>query len=277
MFRFFKRLLLGRPTMTDDDEDDDESGEWVEDHDHLPPYTPSLPEGMRVYAIGDIHGRADLLRQLHGMIRADWADLPGSVRRVVIYLGDYVDRGEDSKGVIDILLDEPLTGCETIYLKGNHEAEMEDFLVNPVGGHGWPQYGGMAMALSYQVRVPGRISADERMRELRDRLLEAMPATHQAFFTGLRFRHEIGDYFFCHAGVRPGVPLNRQTPPDLLWIRDPFLFYPGRFEKMIVHGHTVMATPMTTSNRISIDTGAYHSGHLTCLVLEGESQRFLMT
>ncbi|MEO5345089.1 MAG: serine/threonine protein phosphatase [Magnetococcus sp. YQC-9] len=273
-----KRLLLGRPTMEDDGDDEDE-GEWVDDHDPIPipPYTPRLPEGMRVYAIGDIHGRSDLLRQLHGMIREDWAGLSDACRRIVVYLGDYIDRGEDSRGVIDILVNNPLTGCETVFLKGNHEVEMEDFLINPVGGHGWPEYGGMAMAMSYQVRVASRVSAGERMRALRDQLLEAMPAEHQAFFTRLRFRYEVGDYFFCHAGVRPGVPLHRQSPPDLMWIREPFLVHSGRFEKMVVHGHTVMTNPVITPNRIGIDTGAYYTGHLTALVLEGTTQRFLAT
>ncbi|MBF0271503.1 MAG: serine/threonine protein phosphatase [Magnetococcales bacterium] len=241
------------------------------------PFVPRIPDHTRLYAVGDIHGRADLLRTLHGLIRDDCAGLSVSVRRIIVYLGDYIDRGEDSKGVIDLLLNEPLPGFETVFLKGNHEAELQDFLVNPTGGHLWTQCGGMNTALSYQVRVAPRIVAEERMRDLRDQLLVAMPVEHQSFLASLRFRFELGDYFFTHAGVRPGLPLSQQRPPDLLWIRDPFLYYDGHFGKMVVHGHTVVAAPVVTTNRIGIDTGAYHSGHLTGLVLEGTEQRFLTT
>lgn len=240
-------------------------------------FVPCVPQGVRIYAVGDIHGRSDLLRRLHSMILAEMATLPASHRKIVVYLGDYIDRGDDSKGVIDILLDEPIPDCENIYLKGNHEAEFQDFLTNPIGGHAWTMFGGMSTALSYQVRVPSRVSAEERMRELRDKLLEAIPKRHQVFFSSLRFRYELGDYFFTHAGVRPGVLLSQQKPPDLLWIRDPFLQYSGRFEKMVVHGHSVSDKPEVTHNRIGVDTGAYHSGHLTCLVLEGTQQRFFST
>ncbi|MBF0212407.1 MAG: serine/threonine protein phosphatase [Magnetococcales bacterium] len=243
----------------------------------MAPFVARIPDETRVYAIGDIHGRADLLRTIHDQIRADFAPLPASWRKIVIYLGDYIDRGDDSKGVIDLLLDNPLPTCESIHLKGNHEAELQDFLVNPGGGHLWTQFGGMATASSYGVQVPPRISAEARMQELRDRLLEAIPMAHQAFLTSLRFRYELGDYFFTHAGVRPEVPLNRQRPPDLLWIREPFLYYDGQLEKVVVHGHTVMETPVITPNRIGIDTGACYSGHLTCLVLEQTSHRFLTT
>ncbi len=241
------------------------------------PMVPSVPDGVRLYVVGDIHGRADLLRQLHAMITEETAKLPELSRKIMVYLGDYIDRGDNSKGVIDILLDEPLPDFETVYLKGNHEAEFQDFLSNPIGGHGWTMFGGMSTALSYQVRVSARISSEARMGELRDKLLEAMPKRHQVFFASLRFRFELGDYFFTHAGVRPGIPLNQQKPPDLLWIRDSFLHYGGRFEKIVVHGHTVSQSPVVASNRIGIDTGAYHSGHLTCLVLEGSQQRFLST
>ncbi|NGZ06136.1 MAG: serine/threonine protein phosphatase [Magnetococcales bacterium] len=236
-----------------------------------------MPAHTRVYVIGDIHGRADLLRQLHDLIRADWSELPTEWRKVVVYLGDYIDRGEESKQVIDLLLDDPLPDCERIFLKGNHEAELQDFLVNPTGGHLWTQFGGMATALSYQVHVPPMISAEERMRTLRDQLLEAMPTSHQAFFSSLRFRYELGDYYFVHAGVRPGIPFNRQRPPDLLWIREPFLLHDTPMEKMVVHGHTVMESPVQAPHRIGIDTGAWYSGRLTCLILEGGDQRFLMT
>ncbi|MBF0181591.1 MAG: serine/threonine protein phosphatase [Magnetococcales bacterium] len=241
------------------------------------PFPPTVPEGVRVYVVGDIHGRSDLLRRLHALIAEDLANGPAPRQAFVVYLGDYVDRGDDSKGVIDILLDEPVPGCEAVFLKGNHEAEMQDFLSNPVAGHAWTLFGGMSTALSYQVRVPARIAAEERMRELRDKLVETIPKRHQIFFASLRLRFELGDYFFTHAGVRPSTPLEMQKIPDLLWIREPFLSHAGRLEKMIVHGHTVSQEPVITRNRIGIDTGAYFSGHLTCLVLTGAERRFLMT
>ncbi|MBF0427824.1 MAG: serine/threonine protein phosphatase [Magnetococcales bacterium] len=238
---------------------------------------PTLPDGVRLYAVGDIHGRADLLRRIHTLIAEDEAETSVLQRKIIVYLGDYIDRGDDSKGVIDLLLDEPLLGYERVFLKGNHEAEFQDFLVNPTAGHVWTQYGGLSTALSYQVRVPGRVSAEQRMRELRDQMLEAVPQNHHSFFTSLRFRYELGDFFFVHAGIRPGLPLGQQKPPDLLWIREPFLTYKGRLEKMVVHGHSITELPFVSHNRIGIDTGAYHSGHLTCLVLEGATRRFLVT
>lgn len=244
----------------------------------LEPGPPSrVPDNTRVYAIGDIHGRVDLLRRLHAMIEQENAGLPEGVRKIVVYLGDYIDRGDGSRAVIDLLLEQPLPGCERVHLKGNHEAELQDFLANPRPSHTWTLYGGMATALSYRVRTAPRISALERMQELRQKLLEAMPPAHQAFFSSLWFRFEIGDYFLVHAGVRPGVALDKQNPADMLWIREPFLSTKQSFGKRVVHGHTVTDEPEVRTNRIGIDTGAYFSGRLTCLVLEGESFRFLVT
>ncbi|MBF0128055.1 MAG: serine/threonine protein phosphatase [Magnetococcales bacterium] len=270
MFRFVKNWFAGGTSPP-------EKGNLAEPGETGEPFVPALPDGVRIYVVGDIHGRSDLLRRLHHLIAADIASAPGVRQKIAIYLGDYIDRGDDSKGVIDLLLDEPVPDCETIHLKGNHEAELQDFLVNPTPGHAWTLFGGMSTALSYQVRVPARVSAESRMREMRDRLLESLPKRHQLFFASLRFRHEAGDYFFTHAGVRPGVPFSLQKAPDLMWIREPFLNYTGRMEKMVVHGHTTCEFPVITRHRIGIDTGAYYSGHLTCLVLEGDRQRFLAT
>ena len=198
-------------------------------------------------------------------------------RKIVIYLGDYIDRGSDSFGVINHLIHEPLEGCEQVFLKGNHESEMESFLQKPEPNHLWTQYGGMEMALSYKVRVKAQVSAVDRMLELRDQLVTAMPEEHQVFYASLKYHYEIGDYYMAHAGVRPGVPLAQQKETDLLWIRGPFLDHTAPFEKIIVHGHTVTEKPITLPNQIGIDTGAYKSGKLTCLVLEGEEARFLST
>ncbi len=238
---------------------------------------PRIPENCRAYIIGDIHGRLDLLQQMHAMIAKEMASLPEEMVKVVVYLGDYVDRGPDSRGVIDLLLEQPLSGCQSIHLKGNHEAEMQDFLSNPVGGHTWTAHGGMATALSYKVKVQARISATDRMKELRDKLVTTIPTAHQAFISDLRIRYEIGDYLLVHAGVRPGVALAKQRPIDLLWIREPFLSNDKPLGKCIVHGHTIREKPEITPFRIGIDTGAYHTGRLTCLVLENADRCFLST
>lgn len=270
VFKFLKTLVWGSKSKADLS-----SAPSV-----LPPKPSSpakIPDDIRLYVVGDIHGRVDLLRRLHQKISQD-SDLLGSdIKRMVVYLGDYIDRGDASKGVIDLLISDPLVGFESVYLKGNHEAEMEDFLANPTPGHTWTSYGGMNTALSYRVRVGAKISAEERSKKLRDELVKAMPEEHQLFFSGLLFRYQIGDYFLVHAGIRPDVPLDRQSPVDLLWMREPFLSHMPYHEKVIVHGHTISEKPQLCHNRIGLDTGAYYSGNLSCLVLEGETQRFLST
>ncbi|MBF0447375.1 MAG: serine/threonine protein phosphatase [Magnetococcales bacterium] len=236
-----------------------------------------IPSDNRLYVIGDIHGRLDLLINIQAQIEGELEDLPPEVERRIIYLGDYIDRGPDSRGVIDRLLSHSITGCEQIFLKGNHESELESFLLDPQPNHTWTQHGGMEMALSYDIKVKAQISAVDRMRALRDCLLEAIPPAHLVFFSNLRLYYEMGDYFMVHAGVRPGVPLNKQKEMDLLWIREPFLSHKKLFEKRIVHGHTVTKQPIQLPNQIGIDTGACYSGVLSCLVLEAETVRFLTT
>lgn len=240
------------------------------------PESPArVPEGFRVYAVGDIHGRVDLLEKLFAAIAVDSRDAASLAHRVIVFLGDYIDRGDRSREVIDLLLNPPLTGFDIVFLKGNHEAEMMSFLMQPDPAHGWLQHGGQSTVFSYRVRVANRISAHEKMLDLRDGLMNAIPAAHQRFFSSLRDWLELGDYLFVHAGVRPGVSLDQQNPMDLLWIREPFLSSPLYHGRMIVHGHTVTDRPVTLPNRIGIDTGAYFSAKLTCLVLEGETVRFL--
>lgn len=263
MFTFLKHLW-----GTDNDEVSAEA--WS------PP--PRIPEGVRLYAVGDIHGQFYLLRNLLAMILQDAHTAPEQTRRVVVYLGDYIDRGDASKAVIDLLLQDPLPGFESVYLKGNHEDAMENFLANPTPNHGWTVHGGMSTLLSYGVRIAaGGTSAENHATLLRDKLVEAIPPEHKTFFTGLRTRFEMGDYFFVHAGVRPGVALDQQNPDDFLWIREPFLSNRQKYDQFIVHGHTISDAPTRFNNRIGIDTGAYYSGKLTCLVLAGEEQRILST
>ncbi|MEE8275630.1 MAG: metallophosphoesterase family protein [Alphaproteobacteria bacterium] len=235
-----------------------------------------IPEGQRVYAIGDIHGRADLLHALHAQIAADAADADANMLMTAVYLGDYVDRGPDSKGVIDALLASPLPGFEAVHLKGNHEDLMLEFLADPAAqGQLWLFNGGDATARSYGVAVTDE--ALDRMQRLREELNARIPPAHFEFLSRLSLAHEVGDYLFVHAGIRPGVALDRQSEQDLIWIRDEFLRSAADHGKVVVHGHTPMHAPEVRANRISIDTAAYATDVLTCLVLEGTERRFLMT
>jgi serine/threonine protein phosphatase 1 len=235
----------------------------------------AVPEGMRIYAIGDIHGRADLLKALHAQIRADasGADVP---RKVILYLGDYVDRGLQSRETVDLVL-AGVEGFEQICLKGNHEEALLNFLDDPAFGATWKYYGGLETLHSYGVKDLIRKDDPQTFIRVRDDFRAALPEAHLDFFHGLLMSASFGDYFFCHAGARPGVSLEAQTPQDLLWIREDFLDSHYAFDKMIVHGHTPNAEPEVTSGRIGIDTGAYITGVLTALVLEGASRRFLQT
>lgn len=240
-------------------------------------HTASVPDGLRVYAIGDIHGRADLLRHMHRLIAVDAQGTGPGIRKLAVYLGDYVDRGLQSREVIDILLDEALPGFESVHLRGNHDHELLAFLEDPQASAAWLRYGGDATIYSYGVRLPSEAPAEERLAVLRDRLQEALPPRHHAFFSTLPLTYEIGDYLFVHAGIDPDKPLDRQTPTDLLWIRDAFLEAEDDFGKIVVHGHSVSESPEVRDNRIGIDTGACYTNALSCLVLQGNRHRFLST
>lgn len=243
------------------------------------PAPRAVPDGTRVYAVGDIHGRADLLAALHERIRED-AAASDAGRKLVVYLGDYVDRGAESKQVIDLLLDRPLEGFEAVHLKGNHEAFMLDFLSDPLVAQVWIANGGGATLASYGVEyghLMGRPLGMEEIDDLRQALTEALPERHRAFLDNLALHHREGDYLFVHAGIRPGVPVERQDEEDLVWIRDEFLDSAADHGFVVVHGHTIEWDPVVRSNRIGIDTGAFASGTLTALVLEGEERDFLHT
>ncbi len=231
------------------------------------------PEGTVVYAVGDIHGCLTLLRKLETQIREDMATRTAS-RRVLVFLGDYVDRGPDSRGVIEHFLKEPLPGCETVHLAGNHDRWMLAFLEDPEVGPPWLRNGGGDTLASYGLRVP---SADQSggIAKAQQAFREALPSSHKAFLERLQVSHVEGDYFFAHAGVRPGVPLEEQSERDLTWIREEFLYSEADFGKVVVHGHTPSHTPEVFRNRIGIDTGAFMSGKLTALVLDGSKRSFL--
>ncbi len=239
--------------------------------------TRSVPAGQRMYAIGDIHGRADLLAELHRRIRNDSQGAPARVSCTVVYLGDYIDRGLNSKEVIDLLLDAPLEGFDSVHLKGNHEDALLRFLEDPSFGPEWFAIGGDATALSYGVRIPKGLSTSQRFEHVWSDLPRRIPDRHLEFLSGLELKYQVGDYVFVHAGIRPGVALDRQDPADLMWIRDEFLEAEEDYGKVIVHGHSPNRRPDIHDHRIGIDTGAYVTNVLTCLVIEGTDRRFLAT
>lgn len=237
-----------------------------------------MPSGAAVYAIGDIHGRVDLLEILLARIAADAARHPADTTRTLVFLGDYIDRGIASRGVIDRLLVDPLPGFRTVRLVGNHEEALLDFVEDRPGAMDWLHYGGLDTLLSYGVPLRGLPSTPERVAELRAGLVAALPPEHLAFYRSCALHHVEGDYVFVHAGVRPGVPLDQQDPRDLLWIRDDFLRSPEPLPgKVVVHGHTICDLPQDRGHRINVDTGAFVSGRLTCLVLRGRQRAFLGT
>ncbi len=240
----------------------------------LPATQARVPEGTLVYAIGDSHGCVDRLRALHEIILED-AEQSARARRVAVYLGDYIDRGPDPRGLVALLIEEPLPGFEPVHLIGNHEAFLLRFLVDLTVAPLWMMNGGAATCASYGVdpaRPPEHAEGDDWLqRELKARI----PETHLAFFAALRPSHLEGDYLFVHAGVRPGVPLGAQDQADLLWIREPFLSSDEDLGKVVVHGHTPTDAPVVRANRIGVDTGACYGGPLTALVLEGGERRFL--
>jgi len=234
---------------------------------------PEVPEGTRVYAVGDIHGCTDLLRDLHDAILED-AEGAAPARRVAVYLGDYVDRGPDPRGVLNILIESPLPGFETVHLIGNHEDFLIRFLDDPSIAPLWMINGGGATCRSYGADADAGDGGD-LFERLQRALKAGMPETHLAFLAALRPSHVEGDYLFAHAGIRPGVALGDQVETDLLWIREPFLSSTEDFGKVVVHGHTPAREPVVRVNRIGVDTGACYGGALTALVLEGEERRFL--
>jgi serine/threonine protein phosphatase 1 len=237
---------------------------------------PAIPAGHRVYAIGDVHGRADLLDRLVALIEDDARPEPGRQDHLV-FLGDYVDRGLDSHGVVERLANADQDRFGTIFLKGNHEDALLRFLEDPGIGPMWLQFGGQATLYSYGVRRPDGLTEADFLAHAQAELRRRIPPRHLAFLQDLHLQVTIGDYLFVHAGVRPGVPLDRQSEEDLMWIRDEFLHSPARHGKMVVHGHSISEEPDVKANRIGIDTGAFATGRLTCLVLEGTERRFLVT
>ncbi|HEX2762683.1 MAG TPA: metallophosphoesterase family protein [Allosphingosinicella sp.] len=231
------------------------------------------PRGSRAYAIGDVHGRLDLMLELLDRIEAD-NRARGPARTYVIFLGDLVDRGPDSKGVIDHLLTRPPSFARTVFLAGNHEEAFTRVLDGETAVvPGWLTYGGRECAQSYGINSAWLLAAppDAIISEVR----RAVPKSHVDFLRGLHDTFKFGDYLFVHAGIRPGVPVEDQLPGDLRWIREGFLDDETDHGVMVVHGHTIVEEVEERPNRIGIDTGAYRSGVLTALAVEGRERRLI--
>tara|TARA_B100000029_G_scaffold86226_1_gene76520 strand:+ start:694 stop:1434 length:741 start_codon:yes stop_codon:yes gene_type:complete len=235
-----------------------------------------VPPGRRVYAVGDIHGRVDLLRRLNSRILAD-AERSDADSCVVVYLGDYVDRGGHSREVLENLIMDPIPHFDCFSLMGNHEAFLLEFLDNPGRGEVWLFNGGDTTLRNYGVEVGDPEFYTGGWEWLRDRFLECLPQRHLDLLRSLPLMHVEGDYAFVHAGIRPGVPLADQSREDLLWIREGFLDHEENLEKVVVHGHTSFKEIQVESNRISIDTGAWMSDTLTCVVLHDNEHAFIQT
>ncbi len=231
------------------------------------PAPARLPPGQRVYAVGDVHGCLDRLQALHALIAADLTARPAEAA-VLVHLGDYVDRGPDSAGVVARLaMGSPLPDVPTINLMGNHEHMMLAALATgePEATDLWLANGGADSLLSWGV------PRSAQPREWPSYL----PKPHLVFLRDLAVRHAVGGYLFVHAGIRPGIPLERQSRHDLMWIREPFLSFKKPFGPVVVHGHTPQHEPVVRANRIGIDTGAVMGGVLTCAVLEEDRLGFI--
>jgi serine/threonine protein phosphatase 1 len=236
--------------------------------------TFSVPSATRVYAIGDIHGCLDQLWALLDVVRKDIGDFGGQVH--LVFVGDFIDRGPDSAGVIDLLSRGDLPGQHHRFLMGNHEEAMLQVLDDDTESMaGWLRFGGVQTVESYGI---SRADVYRLGLELPAQLRQVVPQSHVAFLRSLEDQVRIGDYLFVHAGIRPGTPLHEQEQFDLRWIRHEFLADEDTDHGvMVVHGHTISAEPQMRANRIGIDTGCYSSGKLTALALEGSDRRFLST
>lgn len=232
----------------------------------------TAPDGVRLYAIGDIHGTLPPLETLLDRIDADAKTAQGTVR--VIFLGDYVDRGAHSKAVVDRLL-AFAADYDCVFLKGNHEHALLAFMDSPADALDWLDWGGKATLGSYGIDGKRILSSTTDWFAVAEDLKALMPEAHHAFYRGLALSHTEGDYVFVHAGLRPGRPLDRQDDWDLMAIRDEFLHHPGRFPHRVVHGHTPVEAAVVKDDRVNLDTGAFWSGTLTAAVIEGTSLRLI--
>lgn len=239
------------------------------------PARRALPPGVRVYAVGDVHGQLDLLKPLLSQIADDAAAAPAGTEITVVMLGDYIDRGLGSRAVIETLTRLAVMPPRLRFLKGNHEQAMLAFLDDPSAGPVWVQHGGGETLASYAIKPPAPNASHDVWQAARSALIDALPGHHLRFLKALEQSVVIEPYLFVHAGVDPDKPLKDQTEQDLLWIRDKFLYSPRKLEYLVVHGHTPEHEPFRDERRIGIDTGAYITGVLTAVRLEADRASFL--
>lgn len=238
-------------------------------------WSPKGKPGQRVYAVGDIHGCLAETQALMQRIKTD-NDYRDSAETFVIFLGDLVDRGPDSRGVIEHLMAFPYRFAKPLFIMGNHEEMMVRALMGePNLLPEWLKYGGFACAESYG--VPRTQLLDQEPSVIEYTLRSAIPRKHVDFLGGFLDYVHFGDFLFTHAGIRPGVPLEKQNSRDLKWIRDPFLHHSGDLGVTVVHGHTISDQVEVRSNRIGIDTGAYKTGVLSAVCIDGSDVSLMNT
>jgi len=238
----------------------------------------AVPPGVRLYVVGDLHGRHDLLLALFAKIEAEAAAAP-ETQQELIFLGDYIDRGLHVRQTLDWLIAFPQTAAGKNFrltcLKGNHEALLLKFLTHPETDQIWLENGAHETLMAFGLRISSLQPKPETFQHLSQQLKLKLADKYLTFLSRLPLARTVGDYFFTHAGIDPDRPVGRQKPADLLWIRDKFLQSDRQYEKIIVHGHSITPLPDVRPNRIGIDTGAYATGRLTCLVLHGNQREFL--
>lgn len=237
------------------------------------PKTAAAPDGCRAYAIGDVHGCIDLMKTLLARIEADDRKL-APAQTYLVFLGDLVDRGPHSREVIEYLVHTPPSFARSVVIKGNHE----EYFLSVLKGERekvlpWLSYGGYETAESYGISKGWTLNASPD--ELIERLAREVPQAHRQFLEGMADSFRFGDYLFVHAGIRPGLELEEQSSQDLRWIRDGFLEDQRDHGMIVIHGHTIVNEPQQHANRIALDTGAYKTGVLTALGIEGQERWFL--
>ena len=241
-----------------------------------PQDVPPTTGGRLVYAVGDVHGRLDALEPLLKAIAEDYTVSRPAEPAMLVFLGDYVDRGPDSRRVVDLVLGmRSHPEFEVRILKGNHEEALLYFLEDPAFGAQWMEHGGGPTLVSYGVQPPPTRTDNEAWARTAEALKKTLPKAHLAFYKDLELMVTVGDYAFVHAGVRPGVPLEQQAERDLLWIRQEFLAERGPHPKVIVHGHTPNEEAQLTRWRLGVDTGCYATGLLTAVRLMDTEQRLI--
>lgn len=241
--------------------------------DNRLPTPPGLdiPPGafQRIYAVGDIHGRLDLLLDMDRRIEADIGD---GETALVVYLGDYIDRGPDSRGVIEHLRVDTNPRFRRLCLRGNHDDIFLTFMENPLAEWNWLDLGGRETLRSYGLAIDpyrDRSIGDDGLKDL---LRSHVPENHRDFLSGTPLWARAGDFLFVHAGIQPGIALERQEPSDFMWIREPFLSEGPRLPLTVVHGHTPDTAIVFGRNRIGVDTGAYATGRLSAVrIVDGRA------